>query len=157
MKTTSCASARPWRRAESGYTVTVQAVYYISLLFLFFALIYDFGNAGYIYTITSNAARLAAQDAAKNIDEEAFFNDQEIRLNEDALTRAQAVADGITGGRMTVNTVEISRLAERDVIVVRGQAVVDLPVLGAVLGLTSVTIGVDGYAEPAYGINEEGQ
>jgi len=157
MKTLLRAGTRRWRRAESGYTVTVQAVYYVSLLFLFFALIYDFGNAGYIYTITSNAARLAAQDAAKNIDEEAFFNDQEVRLSEDALTRAQAVADGITGGQMTVTTVEISRLSERDVIVVRGLATVNLPVLGAVLGLTSVTLGVDGYAEPAYGINEEGQ
>ena len=68
------------RLEESGYTVTVQAIYYVFVLYLFFALIYDFGQAGYVFTVASNAARMAAQDAAKNIDEDIFVIDQEVRF-----------------------------------------------------------------------------
>src|SRR5512133_3804891 len=63
-------------RVESGYTVTIQAIYYTVLLFIFFALIFDFGNAGYVATVGTEAARLAAQDAAKNIDQQAFIDNQ---------------------------------------------------------------------------------
>ena len=145
------------RRAESGQTISIQATYYILMLFIFFALIFDFGQAGYVFTIASNSARLAAQDAAKNIDQAAFFNDQEVRLAPDALTRAQEMVDGLTNSRMTIDALTISRLQTRDVIVLQAHVVVPLPVLGSALGLNSVTIPVEGYAEPAFGIDEEGQ
>ncbi|MCL5997318.1 MAG: hypothetical protein M1546_14865 [Chloroflexi bacterium] len=145
------------REAESGFTVTIQAIYYTVLLFIFFALIFDFGNAGFVFTVASNATRLAAQDAAKNIDEEAFINDQEIRLQSDALTRAQEMVTGLAGDRVTVTNVTISRLEQRDVIVVQAIALANMPVLGNMFGLSSVSFPVEAFAEPAYGISEEGQ
>jgi hypothetical protein len=145
------------RRAESGFTVTIQAIYYVLLLFFFFALIFDLGGAGYVYSISSNAVRMAAQDAAKNIDEQAFLTNQEVRLSNDALARAQALVSGMTGGHATITSLTINHQLVRDVIVVRANATASLPVLGSLCGLESVTIPVEGYAEPAYGISREGQ
>lgn len=149
---------RSWgRKAESGYTVTVQAIYYVFVLYLFFALIYDFGQVGYVFSVASNAARMAAQDAAKNIDEDAFINDQEVRLNGNALTSAQELVDTMTGGRMAITSLSVSRLDTRDVIIVQASATAHLPILGNAFGMPSITFPVEGYAEPAYGIAEEGQ
>lgn len=147
-----------WRRkAESGFDISISAIYYVSALFLFFALIYDIGGAGYVYTVASNAARLAAQDAAKNLDMDAFLTNQEVRLGADALTRAQDLVTGMTEGQVTITTLSISRQQSRDVIMVRASVIAQLPVLGSVFGLRSLNIPVEGYAEPAYGIDEEGQ
>jgi hypothetical protein len=145
------------RKAESGYTVLVQGIYYSVLLFVFLGLIYDIGNAGYVATIANNAARLAAQDAAKNIDMDAFLNEQEIRLSPDALERAQTLVNGMAGGGVHINSVSISQLAARDVIVVNASAVARMPILGSLFGLGSVNVPVAAYAEPAYGISQEGQ
>ncbi len=145
------------RMAESGYTVAFQSIYYTILLFIFFALIFDFGNVGYAYTVTSNAARLAAQDAAKNIDPEAFINDQEIRLGANAIERAQELVSGMTDGKLQVTELTISRLDRRDVIIVRAMSYASLPVLSSLFGMQPVPIPVSAYAEPAYGISEEGQ
>ena len=145
------------RKAESGFDVTIQAIYYILLLFIFFALIFDFGSAGFAATSGNEAMRMAAQDAAKNIDEMAFLNDQEVRLNNDALDRAQDLVTGMTDGNVTVTSVSISRLNTRDVIVVQGTAAADLPVLGSLFGMAPLSIQVEAYAEPAYGISQEGQ
>ena len=38
-----------------------------------------------------------------------------------------------------------------------GIAIAALPVLGSLFGLNSVTIPVEAYAEPAYGLSQEGQ
>jgi hypothetical protein len=145
------------RKAESGYTVTVQAIYYTVLLFMFFALIYDFGNAGYVATTATNAARLAAQDAAKNIDRDAFINNQEVRLSADALTRAQELVGDSTNGQVSVTSVTINHLSTRDVIGVYASATAAMPVLGSLFGIGSVTFPIQAFAEPAYGIDQEGQ
>lgn len=146
------------RKAESGFfTVTIQAIYYVVLLFLFFALVYDFGGAGYVFTIASNAVRMAAQDAAKNIDVDAFLDDQEIRLSDDAMDRAQDLVNGMAEGHVIITSLSINRMDRRDVIVVEGNVVANMPVLGSMFGLGAITIQVQGYAEPAYGIGEEGQ
>ena len=145
------------RVAEAGYTVAVQSIYYTVLIFTFFAFIFDFGNVGYVYTISSNAARLAAQDAAKNIDQQWFIDTQEIRLSPDALTRAQEIVSGMTDGKMTVTEVTISHLDTRDVIILRAASFASLPVLNSLFGMRPVVIPVQAFAEPAYGINEEGQ
>ena len=151
-------SFKLWRRrAESGFDISIQAIYYVSSLFLFFALIYDIGGAGYLYTVASNVTRLAAQDAAKNLDVDAFLNNQEVRLSADALIRAQDLVTGMTEGQVSVTSVSISRQQERDVIMVRAAVTARMPVLGSVFGMHSLVIPVEGYAEPAYGIDEEGQ
>jgi len=145
------------RKAESGFSIAIQSIYYVSLLFIFFGLIFDLGNAGYVYTIASNAARMAAQDAAKNIDEQAFLDEQEIRLSDGAMARAQAIVSGMTDDKVAVTQLSINHLSSRDVIVVKVMAVADMPILGSVMGLSPITIRVDAYAEPASGISEEGQ
>ena len=145
------------RSAESGYTITIQALYYTLLLFIFFALIYDFGNVGYVQSIGSNAVRMAAQDAAKSIDTNVFLDTQEIRLNGGAVGRAQDVVNGMTGGKVTINNVSVQSLQTRDVIVVEGTARAQMPILGSLFGLWSVDLPLKAYAEPAYGIQLEGQ
>lgn len=149
---------RRWKRiAETGYTVAFQSIYYTMLIFVFFALIYDFGNVGYVYTITSNAARAAAQDAAKNVDTDWFKSTQQIRLRPDALTRAQTIVSDFADGKIVVTALEISHLNTRDVIMLSAQAKANLPILSTLFGMGPVSIPVHAYAEPAYGINEEGQ
>lgn len=144
-------------QAETGLSVTVQAIYYILLLFIFFAVIYDIGNAGYVATIASNAVRVAAQDAAKRIDEQAFIEHNEIRLSPDALVHAQDVVNGMTGGHVAILAVKVTSQQYRDVIMIIGHAHAALPVMAAVFGISDVIIPVEAYAEPAYGIDLEGQ
>ena len=149
---------RKWRiRAESGLVVTIQAIYYVLLLFAMFALVYDFGAVSYAASIAANSVRVAAQDAAKNIDEEAFINYQTIRLSNDALARAQDVVDGMSGGNVHVTSISITSLKRHEVITIQAQATVELKVLGSLIGLNQATVPVEAYAEPAYGISEEGQ
>jgi hypothetical protein len=145
------------KKAESGFSITIQAIFYVYLLFFFFALVYDFGNVGYVQTIASNAVRVAAQDAAKEIDIDAFLETQEVRLSADALGRAQNVVNGMTGGRVTIDSVAVNSLQYRDVIVVRGTATAQMPVIGSVFGINAVQIPVEAFAEPAFGISLEGQ
>ncbi len=152
------AKVKLWRcRAESGYTVTVQAIYYTIMLFMFFALIYDFGGAGYVATVGTEAARLAAQDAAKHIDQQAFIDSQEVRLSPDAVARAQQLVNSATAGNVQVTSVTINSLSARDVIAVYATARAPMPVLGSLFGIQPIIFPIAAFAEPAYGINQEGQ
>lgn len=145
------------KRAESGFSITIQGLYYTMLLFIVFALIFDFGNVGYVQSIGSNAVRVAAQDAAKDIDPNVFLDTQEVRLATGALGRAQDVVDGMTNGLVSIDSISVNSLQTRDVIVVRGTATADLPVLNSLFGFAPVAIPLEAYAEPAFGIEEEGQ
>jgi hypothetical protein len=156
-KVTPGAVNRLWRRAESGFTVTIQAVFYIFLLFIFLAFIFDFGLVGYLYSIGSASMKTAAQDAAKNVDTTDFATTQEIRLSENALAVAQQEVRDMSGGKVQVLSLRISRLDTRDVIVITGHVDCPLPLLGSLFGLQMVIVPVQAYAEPAYGINQEGQ
>ena len=148
---------RVFRASESGFTITIQALYYTVLLFMFFALIYDFGNVGYVQSIGNNAVRVAAQDAAKNIDPQVFVDTQEIRLNGDALTDAQNVVNGLTGNKVKINSISVARGQTRDVIMVNATATARLPIIGSLFGINSINLPLVAYAEPAYGIQTEGQ
>lgn len=145
------------KKAESGFTITIQSIFYVYLMFFFFALVYDFGNVGYVQTIASNAVRVAAQDAAKEIDVQTFLDTQEVRLSTDALNRAQDVVNGMTGGKVTITSIAVNSLKYRDVIVVRGTATAQMPIIGSVFGINDVQIPLEAYAEPAFGISFEGQ
>lgn len=149
--------ARPSRRTERGYTVSFQATYYVFLLFLFAGFIYDFGGLGLAVSVAGNATRLAAQDAAKNIDLQTYFDTQEVRLSGDALSVAQNLVGDMTGGRVQVTGVSVNRLAARDVIVVRASTRASMPFLGSVFGFAPVNVAVEAQAEPAFGIAAEGQ
>ena len=144
-------------KAESGFTVTIQAIFYIFLLFMFLAFVFDFGLVGYMTSNATSSMRVAAQDAAKNIDTETFINTQEIRLAPDALTTAQTEVTNMSGGTVNVTNVSVRTLNTYDVIVVQGSVRCPLPLLGSVFGLQAVVVPVQAYAEPAYGISKEGQ
>lgn len=145
------------KKLEAGYTITFQAIIYVFLLFAFLSFVYDFGYAGYMTSIATAAMRAAAQDAAKNIDVDLFADQQEIRLADDALDRARQVASDTSGGKVQVLSAEVSHLDTRDVIVLTGHVDVDLHLLGSIFGLKTIIIPIQAYAEPAYGINQEGQ
>ena len=152
--------SRFWVRAsgaEAGYTVIFQATYYTFILFMLMGFIFDFGGVGYAIAIASNATRLAAQDAAKNIDVQQYIDDQEIRLSADAEQVARDMVSGLTSGQVNVTSVAVNKLATRDVIVVQAEATVDLPILGTLFGLGDISIPFEAYAEPAFGVGEEGQ
>lgn len=145
------------RRAERGYTVSFQATYYVFLLFMFAGFIFDFGGLGLAVSVAGNASRLAAQDAAKNIDLQTYFDTQEVRLNGDAQAVAQSLVSDMTGGRVQVTSVSVNHLATRDVIVVRAATRAAMPILGSVFGFAPVNVAVEAQAEPAFGIAAEGQ
>lgn len=144
-------------KAESGFTVTIQAVFYIFLLFIFLAFVFDFGLVGNLYSIATASMKVAAQDAAKNIDTTDFANTQEIRLSADALAVAQQEVSDMSGGKVQVLSLRISHLDTRDVIVITGHVDCPLPLLRSLFGLQMLIVPVQAYAEPAYGIDQEGQ
>lgn len=144
-------------KVESGYTITIQAIFYIFLLFIFLAFVFDFGLVGYLYSIATASMKVAAQDAAKNIDTTVFVNTQQIRLSDGALGIAQQEVTNMSGGKVQVLSLYVSHLATRDVIVITGHVDCPLPLLGSLFGLKMIIVPVQAYAEPAYGINQEGQ
>ncbi len=144
-------------KAESGYTITIQAVFYTFLLFIFLAFVFDFGLVGNLYSIATASMKVAAQDAAKNIDTTVFATTQQIRLSNGALGIAQQEVTNMSGGKVQVLSLYVSHLATRDVIVITGHVDCPLPLLGSLFGLKMIIVPVQAYAEPAYGINQEGQ
>ena len=144
-------------KIESGYTITIQAVFYTFLLFIFLAFVFDFGLVGYLYSIATASMKVAAQDAAKNIDTTYFANTQQIRLTDGALGIAQQEVTNMSGGKVQVLSLYVSHLTTRDVIVITGHVDCPLPLLGSLFGLKMIIVPVQAYAEPAYGISQEGQ
>jgi len=145
-------------KVESGYTITIQAVFYIALLFILLAFVFDFGSVGYMTSIATTAMRVAAQDAAKNIDVDLFTNEQEIRLGPNATSRAYEVASEVASGyHVAVLNVSVQSFNTRDVIYVQGHVDIDLPLLGSIFGIKQLIVPVEAYAEPAYGITQEEQ
>jgi hypothetical protein len=144
-------------RVESGYTTIFQATFYTYILFMFLGIVYDFGGVGYAIAIGSNATRLAAQDAAKNIDVQHYIDEQGIRLNGNAEQSARNLVSGLTGGKVSVISVSIATVQTHNVITVQSRATIDLPILGSLFGLAPITVPFTAYAEPAFGIGQEGQ
>ena len=143
--------------AEAGYTIIFQATYYTLLMYMFLGLIYDFGGVGYAIVIANNAVRLAALDAVRNIDTQKYFDTQEIRLDSNAEQSARDMVSGLTAGGVEVTSVSVNHLVTRDVILVSAEVEVGFPILGSLFGMNPVTVPIQAYAEPAFGIAEEGQ
>ena len=142
---------------ESGYTTIFQATFYTYILFMFLGFVFDFGGVGYGIAIGSNATRLAALDAAKNIDVQHYIDEQGIRLNGNAEQSARDLVNGLTGGKVSVISVSVHDVSAHNVIMVESRATIALPILGSLFGLGPVTIPFMAYAEPAFGIGQEGQ
>jgi hypothetical protein len=153
------------RKCESGMDVTFTAMSYTMLLLALLALVYEFGRLTYISSVSYNAARVAAQEAAKNIDWQLFQSSQEIFFTDQSLVTAQTTYDALTDtvipppipGKFEVYRTKLPN--GQKFIRIQVQTMVTLPVLDS-LSLASippVMLTVEAYAEPAYGIDEETQ
>jgi len=146
------------RKCESGIDTGFQAIWYIHLMVILLAFVWEFGRLAYIHSICLNAARVAAQDAAKDIDKSKFLSDQVIELKNEAQGNAESKFRELTDISVPVN-VELVNAADTG----RSRFVhvtTDVPVKLIMLGnlfndQVPVIVHIEAYAEPAYGIDEE--
>lgn len=151
------------RRAESGVTLSIQSIYYIFILFLFFALTYDFGNVAYTASAGRAAAYKAAYTAAANsLDWSVFIPNQEVRRNEDGARQGAlaSVLDAADEGMPLIYDVEapiLRSVGPTDLAVVKGKVDARTPLLGYLFGINVITINVVGVADAPFGASVEGQ
>jgi hypothetical protein len=124
----------------------------IPILVLIIGLVYDLGNVAAAQTVAQDAADLAVQDAAKQIDLAHFMDTQEIILAPDAASLASWWVDHMTDGRMQV--LDLHTTAEGQMILT-GQVAVKTRFLGMV-GIPSIRRRVVAIARPRYGAQKEG-
>jgi hypothetical protein len=137
---------------ERGQSITVMLILLIPLLVLVIGLVYDLGNVAAAQTIAQDAADLAAQDAAKQIDAEHFAATQEVILSPDALWYASFWVDYMTGGAMDVTNLYTTPDGQ---VVLEGQVTVRTRLLG-MIGLPAIRRRVVAVARPRFGAQKEG-
>ena len=155
-KPTKTAFQKLVRKCEQGFAVTIQGIWYTYLLFMMLALVYDFGRVVYIRSIGYNAARAAAQEAAKNVDTNVWIRTQEVVLAGSASGAARAKFWEITNGQGTItNVVQRPNGPKRYVIEVDADLHTHLPIMEGVFGMPPITLHIKAFAEPVYGIDAE--
>ena len=137
---------------ERGQSIVVMLLLLIPILVLVIGLVYDLGNVAAAQTIAQDAADLAVQDAAKQIDLAHFVDTQEVILAPDAVRVASWWVDYMTDGRMQL--LDLYTTAEGQ-IVLTGQVVVKARFLGMV-GIPVIRRRVVAIARPRYGAQKEG-
>jgi hypothetical protein len=76
-------------RAESGFGVTAQGIFYVLLLWMLFGFVFDLGNVLYVSARLRSSVFAAAQDAAKRVDPDVFEREQCLALLPDAAAHAR--------------------------------------------------------------------
>jgi hypothetical protein len=137
---------------ERGQSITVMLILLIPLLVLVIGLVYDLGNVAAAQTIAQDVADLAAQDAAKQIDEEHFAATQEVILTPDAIWYASFWVDYMTGGAMDVTSLYTTPDGQ---VVLEGEVTVRTRLLG-MIGLPTIQRHVTAVARPRFGAQREG-
>jgi uncharacterized membrane protein len=132
--------------------MTVLALLLVPALVLVIGLVSDLGRVATAQTIAQDAADLAVQDAAKQIDVEHFAATQEIVLAPDAVHVAAYWVDWTTEGRMQVTDLYTTLDGQ---IVLEGQVEVKTHFLG-MIGIPKIYRRVVAVARPRYGIQQEG-
>jgi len=112
----------------------------------------DLGRVAVAQTIAQDAADLAVQDAAKEIDVAHFAATQEVILTPDAVYVASYWVDWMTGGRMQVTGLYTTPEGE---VVLEGQVEVETRFLG-MIGIPKIYRRVVAVARPRFGAQEEG-
>jgi hypothetical protein len=155
---------RGWiHRCESGMGVTFTAIWYIFLLFMLLAMVFDFGRVAYISSVSYNAARVAAQEAAKNVDKDAFAAGQDIVFTNNSMVVADATYRLLTDGVIPPYVAGSFRAERRKLpngqkfFRIEVQTSARLAMLESMFGIPPVLLTVEAFAEPAYGIDEEQQ
>jgi hypothetical protein len=136
---------------ERGQSLVVMLLLLVPLLVLVIGLVHDLGNVAAAQTIAQDAADLAAQDAAKQIDVAHYATTQEVILSPDALFVAGWWVDYVTGGRMRVTDLYATMDGE---IVLEGEVTVSTGFLSLV-GIPVVHRRVVAIARPRFGAQEE--
>ncbi len=139
-------------RDESGQSFALMLVLLVLVLVLVIGLVNDLGRVATAQTIAQDAADLAVQDAAKQIDVEHFAATQEIVLAPDAVHVAAYWADWMTEGRMQVTDLYTTLDGQ---IVLEGQVEIETDFLG-MIGISKIYRRVVAVARPRYGIQQEG-
>ena len=137
---------------EQGQSIVAILLLLIPVLILVIGLVYDLGNVAAAQTVAQDAADLAAQDAAKQIDVGHFLETQEVILAPDAVWVASWRVDYVTSGRMQL--LDLYTTAEEQ-IVLNGQVAVKTRFLG-VIGIPTVHRRVEAIARPRFGAQKEG-
>ncbi len=140
------------RHDERGQSIVVMLLLLIPLLILVIGLVYDLGNVAAAQTVAQDAADLAAQDAAKQIDVGHFLDTQEVILAPDAVWVASWWVDYVTDGRMQLLDLYTT---EEGQIVLKGQVAVKTRFL-SVIGIPTVHRRVEAIARPRFGAQNEG-
>jgi hypothetical protein len=76
-------------RAESGFGVTAQGIFYVLLLWMLFGFVFDLGNVLYVSARLRSSVFAAAQDAAKRVDPDVFEREQRLALLPDSASYAR--------------------------------------------------------------------
>ncbi len=136
---------------ERGQSLVVMLLLLVPVLVLVIGLVHDLGNVAAAQTIAQDAADLAVQDAAKQIDLAHYQTTQEILLAPDALTVASWWVDYATSGQMQV----LNLYATEGDIVLEGQVTVRTNFLDAI-GIPVIHRRVVAVARPRFGAQGEG-
>jgi len=137
---------------ERGQSIVVMLLLLIPILVLVIGLVYDLGNVAAAQVIAQDAADLAVQDAAKQIDIERFIATQEVVLGPDALYVATWMVSQATRGQMQVLRLYTTPEGE---IVLEGQVSVRTRFL-RVVGFPDIRRRVVAIARPRFGAQREG-
>jgi uncharacterized membrane protein len=136
---------------ERGQSLVVMLLLLVPVLVLIIGLVHDLGNVAAAQTIAQDAADLAVQDAAKQIDLDHYLATQEILLAPDALAIASWWVDQATGGQMQV----LSLYATESDVVLEGQVTVRTRFLDTI-GIPVIHRRVVAVARPRFGAQGEG-
>ncbi len=139
-------------RDERGQSLVVMLLLLVPVLVLVIGLVHDLGNVAAAQTIAQDAADLAVQDAAKQIDLDHYETMQEILLAPDALVVARWWVTQTTGSQMQV--LHLYTTLE-DEIVLEGQVTVRTRFLSAI-GISTIQRRVVAVARPRFGAQGEG-
>jgi len=142
---------------ERGFSVTVQGLFYVVLLWWCFGLIYDLGGAAYLAARLRSAAMTAAQDGAKELDLLEFYRTDGVQLAHDsARARAQITFARQMNGIPCEIDVSVQSGALRDFVVVNARTVAPMRVM-QVFGMHDLTLNARFTAEAVPGIDAQYQ
>ncbi len=153
------------RQAECGVDTMFAGMWYTVLLFVMFVVLMEFGNTMYTTSSAYNAARAAAQDAAKKVDRDEFLQNQVVVLNSGS---AEAIARDTFENIYTSLPLSLVVIAHPDATNMRYvEVAVEIeftyPILNSLLGngfgtlVGNSTAKISAFAEPAFGIDDEQQ
>jgi len=140
-------------RDQRGQSYTTMFLLALPLLIVIIGMVYDLSNVAIAQTMAQNAADLAAQEAAKQINVGHFLAHQQIVLAPEALAIANATVAAMTDGQMTVRNLQLLDGGRR--IYLEGEVRVHTLIL-PLIGISEVRREVRAVAEPAFGIQQEG-